>query len=557
MFTKTSRTPLLALRLVACGSDMETPVDGAADLPGASDAGVLDMNAPETGSSRRDMRTFDMSAQADAGARVDAGAVDAMDVGADAGMRDLRGQPDWPLQVLGTLRPRTFPGIPYAAKLGVVGGLWPYRYALDDASVARGMRIDEDGTLRWPEPSAGTETVRTLITDERGNRIEHVHELRVEVANVLFVSSEGSDENVGSADRPLRTLQAALIASNADTLIYLRSGRYAVRDRLDLDAAHASHLLGHPSDPPHSAVIDFESEGRFNLGGRSTHARGIEGLTLANGRNYGVLASSAHNVSIHSNRFDGLSMDENAGNHSFLYFPGHGTADARHALVRIQDNVFTGFRCDARCGSNKGASTWFDVHESLFERNTLTDFEGGIGFTDKDNSFHNTCRSNTFDGTPMMVLGQAGAVELNIHDNLVENAEFRICASTSDRCRDVFVHHNTVRSRDPAVTFITGFGGTTERLQIYFNIFDTEASAYRARCGALPALLDKLDANANLITTDSDLLLSNACPMDGQFNRMDWQGLGFDIDSAFEPVSTDARGVPLGAFRGTHGRRPR
>jgi hypothetical protein len=64
-----------------------------------------------------------------------------------------------------------YPGLPYEVRCGVIGGVYPYQYALVNAP--SGMTIDENtGKITWSSPSAGTySNIQVTVTDTKGTTV--------------------------------------------------------------------------------------------------------------------------------------------------------------------------------------------------------------------------------------------------------------------------------------------------------------------------------------------------------------------------------------------------
>src|SRR5690349_12905901 len=106
-----------------------------------------------------------------------------------------------------------YPGLEYNIRAAVIGGAFPYTYALSNAPA--GMTIDAaTGTISWPNPAAGGKAAPTLtVTDQEGATVSSSWTIRVDPSRFLFVDAVNGREfdaappGTGSIDRPFKRLR--------------------------------------------------------------------------------------------------------------------------------------------------------------------------------------------------------------------------------------------------------------------------------------------------------------------------------------------------------------
>lgn len=388
-----------------------------------------------------------------------------------------RGTPAWPLEIFDTLRTRAYPGIRYDARLAVIGGVFPYRFVLTTAP--DGMTIDDHGAIRWPAAVAGSATVSVEVHDAVGATASQTITLVVSTDDFYFVSPGGMDTATrdGSIGSPWRTIGYALTRSlSPDAILYLRDGDYT-QGHIALTDETPSQFLGYPDEHP---AIDMNQEGwSFTA---SSHVGRFEGLELFGMLQYGIYTENnlagmvVRNCAFH----DGAENPDIASeNPAFIHAAGHNEISAYHRHFVIQDNTFRDFRLTAGGGTvsqTSGAVVYFDVWESLFENNVITNIEHQ-GIVDKDDSSRNTYRENYVAGTArsgIAILGQAGAHEIDIHHNLLDGVNLEM-GNQGQPISNVYVHHNTIVGG--AVSLGWSFTDpATMGVELHFNVVSRELS---------------------------------------------------------------------------------
>lgn len=170
---------------------------------------------------------------------------------------------------------KAYPGLEYNIRAVVIGGAYPYAFALSNAPA--GMSIDADtGTIVWPNPQANA-TPTITVTDSEGTRISSSWAITVTTSGFKFMDAvNGRSGAAGTATDPWRSISDMMNSSSAvaGDVVYFRSGTYnalnlprtsvgTVWERVEINASNKPVAwLAYPGATP---IIDFG----FNLGGEA------------------------------------------------------------------------------------------------------------------------------------------------------------------------------------------------------------------------------------------------------------------------------------------------
>ena len=152
-----------------------------------------------------------------------------------------------------------YPGLEYNIRAAVIGGAFPYKYALSNAPA--GMTIDAaSGTVSWPNPPAGAHVTPSLtVTDQEGSVVSSTWTIRVDAGRFLFVDAVNGREfdapspGTGTIDNPFRrirdiysgdTAATKLIATHARKIVYFKQGTYNIDGFLENVGAYDGYSLG-------------------------------------------------------------------------------------------------------------------------------------------------------------------------------------------------------------------------------------------------------------------------------------------------------------------------
>jgi hypothetical protein len=308
-----------------------------------------------------------------------------------------------------------YPGLEYNIRAAVIGGAYPYVYALSNAPP--GMTIDAaTGTIAWAAPATATAVTPTLtVTDQEGTAVSASWTIRVDASRFLFVDAvngrefDASPPGTGTIDKPFRRLRdiysgnapaAKVINTHAHKLVYFRRGTYQIDGYLEDVGAYDGFSLGrmpmsdsvkpvawlaYPGEIP---TID----GQCAAASRPTGARGCSrGPHIAfYGTAHNVYWDGLHvvNVAVHGVRTEGV------GNYQVFR---RGTWRVQGPTVRSANAGMVTFAASGGAGSPMG---WF----TAIQDNDFSDIDGGMCVElysvqrtlIENNTCHNVYSSNGF-----------------------------------------------------------------------------------------------------------------------------------------------------------------
>lgn len=345
----------------------------------------------------------------------------------------------WPLQLIGTIQARAYPGLLYRSHISVVGGVYPYDFTVTQGPA--GLSVDlHSGVTTW-QPTVGqvgSHALSVTVTDNVGSSVAMTATLEVTTEGFYFLSPSGQDTGEGGIDAPWATLTyAADSARNIPrgSVVYVREGNYT-ENALRITTASPAYWLAFPGETPR---IDLE---RSTWTLQRSLPTAFVGLSLHNCGDRCVFVEVAVDLLVLDNVFSDLYATCGGCNPAFMLFSGHNNSAPRHQYVRLVGNSFDDLDNSAGSETN-GAAVSFDVHESLFEGNRLSNL-ANYGFVDKDNTYRNTYRDNAITGcsSGIGIKGQAGAASIAVHHNVLVASKIKVCEVL--HCNDVSVHHNTI-----------------------------------------------------------------------------------------------------------------
>jgi hypothetical protein len=261
---------------------------------------------------------------------------------------------------------RAYPGIEYNIRPAVIGGTYPYRFALLDAP--NGMTIDPDtGEISWPNPQSNSGSITLIVTDSQGKTVQTSWAITVTTSGFWFVDSKYTGVSNGSISQPYRTIEEVLNATrsaNITDIVYMRGGNYF------LPSGTGQIVL---TDSPHN-WIGFPNE-RVNIDGNGRYFRTsdypvyFDNLNWSNLIDYGLMVGGGrHYQAIRRSTWNHIRSSTSTNvNQGFIYATsssGHG-----YGLV-IQDNIFSDFVGAQAMGS------LYSTDKALIEDNHT--FDGGL-----------------------------------------------------------------------------------------------------------------------------------------------------------------------------------
>lgn len=312
---------------------------------------------------------------------------------------------------------RAHPGLTYNIKAAVIGGAFPYTFALSNAPV--GMTINAStGEINWTNPQASANPTLT-IRDTNGNQITTSWPITVTTSGFRFIDSvNGSDGNTGTLASPYRTVARAKAASAGNEIWYFRAGVHLAASTFGaqinpgtsryystFNQSSSVIWLGYPGEMP---ILDFEYNGNAAPGqffpsvSPSGNTVYMYNLELRNTQHFffitggGGQGATYRRLKMHN---QGHGWIESGSNTSFLMFEH---SDPQSYGATIQDCEFY----DGGLGIKH-----YDVFKTLTADNTFHALGGGI--EEKAGVTRFTIRNNNFYD-----IGQTSALEWAISGNM-------------------------------------------------------------------------------------------------------------------------------------------
>ena len=260
---------------------------------------------------------------------------------------------------------KAYPGFEYNVRLGVIGGAYPYSFAL--TTFPQGMTIDKRGEITWPNPSeSGTPyPVTATVTDSENVTKSVSWTITVTKTGFLFVDAINgksvANGGTGTIDNPFRSMKDwyggdVIAAKTANTyagdFIYWRQGTYAMdafKEDSGLRTAFVSNnkpqvWLAYPGENP---IIDLAG-GYICIygGGSNTYFDGLEFNLNANARGMGIqIDSNVNNVTFRRNILHNLNGASTTGGNNSLIFISKGSTPGKDWVIQDNDmhDVHTGY----------------------------------------------------------------------------------------------------------------------------------------------------------------------------------------------------------------------
>ena len=270
---------------------------------------------------------------------------------------------------------RAYPGIEYNIRAAVIGGVYPYRYALSNQPA--GMTINvTTGEISWPNPQADSGTITLSVTDSENKTTTTTWTITVSTSGFIFVDSNYSGTETGSITQPYSSIADLLnntTAANNTDIVYFRGGNYTLvkfgntpEENIGTNIKDSALTwLGYPGE-----TVDINGDNRM-IG--SISGVYFDDLTLHDFHDYGIfVANNIPYQTIRRCKFSGLVDSTATNDNQGFIFTSHA-ADVGMYLV-IQDNEFSHFAGGSAIGS------LYYTQKALIEDNYIHDPDG-VGLT--------------------------------------------------------------------------------------------------------------------------------------------------------------------------------
>lgn len=480
-------------------------------------------------------------------------------IGADFG-------PNWTLEIIGTLPTNAYPSIAYETRVAVIGGVWPYTYELFN-TIPSGMSISSStGIITWTAPSGtSNHTIDIRITDQLGVQDTYNYTINVDATNFFFIDASATDDTgTGAIGDPWKTLGKANTTAAQGDSILIRAGTYSITSATTFSNSTPTIWQAYPGDTQPVISVSADEGVRLfydNLSGNFGLFQGIE-FTGGDDKTFDV--DGGTNLMFYKNFMHDIVEDGANNNPAFVSFVDIGASF--HENFRFMNNVCTSITGTG--SESKAATIAFNVHNSLWESNHITDIPA-YGLLDKDDTFHNTYRDNYISNCSrtMSVKAQGGADGCNIHHNLFIDGTRNSYGESGTPMTEIYWHHNMMR--DTNFEFFNNMNSeSTISMRCQYNVMiitgsfaDSINSLYRTNATVHDKILDGtvFEADNNII----DLVDSDHCAGEDEggapyITQASWVSGGQDTNSSFETVTLTGIDDTLGLLGsddnfGSHG----
>lgn len=354
---------------------------------------------------------------------------------------------------------KAYPGLTYNIRAVVIGGAYPFTYALSNAP--SGMSINSaTGEINWLNPQASASPTIT-VTDAEGTTVSASWPIAVSVEGFKFVSPNGNDANPGTLSAPWRTLLKLYNSSASSDIVYFRAGTYTADgiprtsvgtawERVEFGSARSARWLAYPGE---TAVVNFGYVAGSDPGvlirfqANPADPVYLDNLEGRNFRNIGFQVISGQSdytvlrrLSIHD-MVQGVDGENPAG---IMFTSSYSDASQYGA---VQDSVFH------RLNGGGGLKV-YSHKKMVIEDNAFRD--SSYGFDLKAHVPRFDVRGNTFSNVTDYVLygnmntsgsGEPASGELRFNNVNTPRANWTLDINQDGQASQIFIHRNTLVGR--------------------------------------------------------------------------------------------------------------
>lgn len=153
-----------------------------------------------------------------------------------------------------------YPGVEYRMRAAVIGGHYPYEFALEGQP--SGMTIDRAGVITWPDPRSNSGEITLVVTDTDGVETRSTWSITVDANKFRFFDCDAAGPGTGTLADPHRNLSDIPENTYAGLILYFREcsagGFYnaldrprAREDRVEFNACcYPQQWLAYPGESP-------------------------------------------------------------------------------------------------------------------------------------------------------------------------------------------------------------------------------------------------------------------------------------------------------------------
>lgn len=354
---------------------------------------------------------------------------------------------------------KAYPGLAYNIRAVVIGGAYPFAYALSNAPA--GMTINEQtGEINWPNPQASAAPTITVV-DSEGTRVSASWSISVTTEGFKFVSANGSDANAGTLSAPWRTLQKLHSTSVSSDIVYFRAGTYTADgiprtsvgtawERVEFGSLRSAQWIAYPGEVP---VINFGYIAGSDPGvlirfqPNPTNPVYLDGLEGRNFRNIGfqIVSGNGDYAAFRRLKIHDMIQGVDGENPSGIMFTSSFDNAAQYCSV--QDSEF--YRMNGG-----GALKFYSQKKLLVEDNLFRD--SSYGFDLKGHVPRFDVRGNEFTSITSYVLfgnmatgtsGEPASGEIRFNNINTPNSAWSLDVNQDSMAREIYIYRNTLIGR--------------------------------------------------------------------------------------------------------------
>lgn len=318
---------------------------------------------------------------------------------------------------------RAYPGIEYNIRPAVIGGLYPFKFSLQNAPSGMNMNADS-GEISWPNPQTNSGTITLSVTDSENTTVSTTWAINVGIVGFYFVDSTQNINGIGTISSPFNSI-ANMIAgtgsSHVNDIVYFRGGTHKTvqngtggsgQPELQFYDTAPFTWLGYPGE---NATIDGGNVLRIR-----TYRVYWDKLSFINFLNNGLCGQAGYDYqTIRRSTFSHLTTNVTANeNQGFIYL---NRANPHKSYFVIQDNEFSDFTGASAIGS------LYDLDKALIENNYIHG-DGGpggsninAGIAPKHGDWWLTIRGNK------VIMDHGIPLGTNMNSPLAESNHVEIC----------------------------------------------------------------------------------------------------------------------------------
>jgi len=249
---------------------------------------------------------------------------------------------------------KAYPNLEYNVRLAVIGGEYPFSFALTTAPTD--MTIDARGEISWMSPTASATpyNVTAVVTDSQSTVTNVSWTITVTTDGFRFIDAVNGTPatlgGTGSNGNPWKSIKdmyegdtyaSKSARSYAGEFLYWRAGTYGMDAYTESTKPRTPFVgnnkptvwLAYPGEAP---VIDLAASYISIYGGGSnTYFDGIKFNVNGNSRGMGItIGGGSNNVTFRRNTLFGINNGLSGGNHSLIFIQNGGQG----LNLSIQDN---------------------------------------------------------------------------------------------------------------------------------------------------------------------------------------------------------------------------